>query len=63
MNDETARAGANPAKAAPSTAQFETLCADAVNRAVALAMVHIEETLISSKILLMHCDELANAPP
>lgn len=62
MSDEPTRAGANPAEPAPKTAQFETLSANAVNRAVALAIVHLEETLMSSRLLLEHCKVQAKAP-
>jgi hypothetical protein len=62
MSDPRTRAGANPAEPAPKPASFEPLPAAAVNRAVSLAMLHLEDSLIASARLLAHCDELADAP-
>ena len=59
MNDDTKRAGANPATPAPHTAQDEKLPAATIRRAAGLAVVHLEDNLLATASLLQRCRNLA----
>lgn len=62
MNDETTRAGANPADAAPKMAQSETFTLKATERAIVVATLHLEENLFSAARMLKLCAEVALGP-
>lgn len=62
MNDDTMRAGADPAEAAPDLAQTETLPAAAVKHTVSMALVQLEDNLISATRLLDLCTQMSCEP-
>lgn len=62
MSDETESAGANPAKPASGKATFEALLPAAANRAIALAILQLEDNLTETKHLLAQCLALTLAP-
>lgn len=62
MSDETARAGANPAQAAPQTAQSETLSPEAIRKSVATAVALLQENLMATLRMMPLCAEAAIEP-
>ena len=58
MNDDTKRAGANPAQTAPRRAQDENLPTATIRRAAGLAVVHLEDNLMAAASLLQKCRNL-----
>ena len=62
MSDETKRAGANPAEPTPKKATLESVLPAAANRAVALAILQLEDNLNEAARLLAQCSLLTVAP-
>ena len=62
MSDETKRAGANPAEPTPKKASLESVLPAAANRAVALAILQLEDNLNEAARLLAQCSLLTVAP-